>query len=223
MKKLLFTGLAALIMMAAVSCGGNKNTTGGEDYQDSTDLAVAEKPTIYGVAVKSSTGDTLEIVIDNGDTLLLNIAKAREDKRIIGIIQEGDRMIVLCNPKKTIGEIVINQNMLLGDWIMPDPIDGSTDVGISIKEGGIAESIELTNIIYRSWKIVDGQLEITSIREGGSMEEEVNYYDITKLTADSLTYKDEEDTYEYSRYKPKEGYGVDIELEESSLEEYMMN
>ena len=141
----------------------------------------------------------------------------------MGIIQEGDRMIVLCNPEKTIGETVINQNMLLGDWIMPDPIDGSTDVGISIKEGGIAESIELTNISYRTWKIIDGMLEITSIREGGSQEEEVNYYNITKLTADSLTYKDEEDTYEYSRYKPKEGYGVDIELEESSLEEFMMN
>ena len=223
MKKLLFIGLIALTMMATIGCGGKKQTAGDEFYQDSTDVVAAEKPTIYGVAVKSSTGDTLEIIIDNGDTLFLNIARAREDQRIMGIIQEGDRMIVLCNPEKTIGETVINQNMLLGDWIMPDPIDGSTDVGISIKEGGIAESIELTNISYRTWKIIDGMLEITSIREGGSQEEEVNYYNITKLTADSLTYKDEEDTYEYSRYKPKEGYGVDTELEESSLEEFMMN
>ena len=130
-------------------------------------------------------------------------------------------MVVVSDPNKKYGEIVINQNMLLGDWIMPDPIDGGTNVGISIKEGGVAESIEMTNITYRTWKIVDGQLEIISIREGGGQEEEVNYYDITKLTADSLSYKNDEDSYEYSRYKPRDEYGVDIELEQSSLEEFV--
>ena len=108
--------------------------------------------------------------------------------------------------------------MLLGNWVMPDPIDGSSEIGISIKEGGIAETIEQTSINYRTWRIVNGQIEIVSVREGGSQEEETNMYDIIKLTADSLTYKDDEDTFEFSRQKPHEGYGENIELEESSFD-----
>ena len=131
-------------------------------------------------------------------------------------------IVVTTDNRKNTADIVINQNMLLGDWVMPDPIDGSSEVGISIKEGGIAETIELTSITYRTWKIVDGQLEIVSVIEGGGQEEEVNYYDITKLTNDSLVYKNDEDSFEYSRQKPKEPYGDDIELEQSALEDFIM-
>ena len=90
---------------------------------------------------------------------------------------------------------------------MPDPIDGSAEVGIRIKEGGIAESIEMTNILYRTWKIVNGKLEILSVREGGGDQEELNLYEILTLGPDTLSYKtidkasDEEETFEYTRYK----------------------
>lgn len=220
MKKTLFFGIMAAVVLSIGGCG-NKQQQNYDDYRDTTEVDVIDKPTIYGVAANTTTGDTLKLVTDNGDTLVIDITKAHKDMKVIGKIQQGDRMVVVSDPNKKYGEIVINQNMLLGDWIMPDPIDGGTNVGISIKEGGVAESIEMTNITYRTWKIVDGQLEIISIREGGGQEEEVNYYDITKLTADSLSYKNDEDTYEYSRYKPRDEYGVDIELEQSSLEEFV--
>lgn len=220
MKKTLFFGIMAAVVLSISGCG-NKQQQNYDDYRDTTEVDVIDKPTIYGVAANTTTGDTLKLVTDNGDTLVIDITKAHKDMKVIGKIQQGDRMVVVSDPNKKYGEIVINQNMLLGDWIMPDPIDGGTNVGISIKEGGVAESIEMTNITYRTWKIVDGQLEIISIREGGGQEEEVNYYDITKLTADSLSYKNDEDSYEYSRYKPRDEYGVDIELEQSSLEEFV--
>ena len=220
MKKTLFFGIMAAVVLSIGGCG-NKQQQNYDDYRDTTEVDVIDKPTIYGVAANTTTGDTLKLVTDNGDTLVIDITKAHKDMKVIGKIQQGDRMVVVSDPNKKYGEIVINQNMLLGDWIMPDPIDGGTNVGISIKEGGVAESIEMTNITYRTWKIVDGQLEIISIREGGGQEEEVNYYDITKLTADSLSYKNDEDSYDYSRYKPRDEYGVDIELEQSSLEEFV--
>ena len=220
MKKTLFFGIMAAVVLSIGGCG-NKQQQNYDDYRDTTEVDVIDKPTIYGVAANTTTGDTLKLVTVNGDTLVIDITKAHKDMKVIGKIQQGDRMVVVSDPNKKYGEIVINQNMLLGDWIMPDPIDGGTNVGISIKEGGVAESIEMTNITYRTWKIVDGQLEIISIREGGGQEEEVNYYDITKLTADSLSYKNDEDSYEYSRYKPRDEYGVDIELEQSSLEEFV--
>ena len=168
----------AAVVLSIGGCG-NKQQQNYDDYRDTTEVDVIDKPTIYGVAANTTTGDTLKLVTDNGDTLVIDITKAHKDMKVIGKIQQGDRMVVVSDPNRKYGEIVINQNMLLGDWIMPDPIDGGTDVGISIKEGGVAESIEMTNITYRTWKIVDGQLEIISIREGGGQEEEVNYYDIT--------------------------------------------
>ena len=217
MKKVLFIGIIALSALTIMSCGGNKQQ-GNDNYQDSTDVAITELPTLYGVAVNTTTGDTLRLLTDNGDTLTINIATARENMKLLGNIVEGERMIVQTNPQKTIAESVINQNMLLGDWVMPDPIDGSSEIGISIKEGGIAETIEQTSVTYRTWRIVDGQIEIVCIHEGGSQDEETNYYDIVKLTADSLTYKNDDDTFEYSRQKAHVGYGQEIELEESSFD-----
>lgn len=117
--------------------------------------------------------------------------------------------------------MVINQSALLGDWVMPNPLDGSSEMGIRIKEGGIAESIDQPALIYRSWKLVNGKLEIVSVREGGNEEEEVNLYDIISLGPDSLVYKDEDDTYEYTRYKQKEHKDI-IKLESTSEDDMMI-
>ena len=223
MKQKITIGAMMVMAMLIMMSRGGKQQQAGNVAADSTDVEEAERPTIYGIAAHSSSKDTLELIIDDGDTLMIDIAKANKEKKILGILKEGDRMIVVTTDnRKNTADIVINQNMLLGDWVMPDPIDGSSEVGISIKEGGIAETIELTSITYRTWKIVDGQLEIVSVIEGGGQEEEVNYYDITKLTNDSLVYKNDEDSFEYSRQKPKEPYGDDIELEQSALEDFIM-
>ena len=146
---------------------------------------------------------------DNGDTLTLDITRAQMDRKMLGAVRVGDRLAVMTNKKKTEATEVININLLLGDWVMPDPLDGSDEIGIRIKEGGVAESIEMTNITYRTWRIFNGKLEITSIRESGGEGEETNYYDILKLSQDTLVYKtigkpqDEEETLEYSRWREK--------------------
>ena len=219
MRKKLFIAFVMMTAISIMSCKNNNQSQENDNIRDTTDVAPAELPTVYGMVASTSKGDTLKLIIDNGDTLTINIAKAREEQKLLGKIIEGDRMILLTNEKMTVAEIVINQNMLLGDWVMPDPIDGSSEIGISIKEGGIVEGIDQSVITYRTWKIVKGQIEIVSIRDGGGQEEETNYYDIVKLTDDSLTFKNDEDTYEYERQKPHEGYGEDIKLEESSFDE----
>lgn len=110
-------------------------------------------------------------------------------------------MAVLLNDDKTVAQLVINETTLLGNWVMPNPLDGSSFVGISLKDGGIAESIDQSTIVYKTWRIVNGRIEIQSVREGGGDEEEINVYDIVKLDADSLVYKNEEDLFEYGRLK----------------------
>ena len=164
----------------------------------------------------------LQLITDTGDTLMLDISYARDKDQVLGGLQVGDRMAVMPARTMTEANIVINQSTLLGNWVMPNPIDGSDEVGICLKEGGVAESIDQGTIIYRTWRLVKGHLEIVLVRDGADDVEELNTYDITKLTADSLVYKDSEETFEYSRQKPKETYGENVKLEDSSVDDFKM-
>lgn len=208
------------------SCGGKKQQAVYEDVDSVTieDIIPTDK-TIYGLCGPSTAMNTLEVLTDSGDTLVLSMTTAQDAGKVLGGLQSGDRLAILANDDKTEAIQVINLNTLLGNWVMPDPLDGSAEVGIRIKEGGVAESIEMTNVIYRTWKIFNGNLEIISVREGGGEEEEINLYEIVMLGADSLVYKtigkmrDEEESFEYSRWKPKPKVDLrGLELEESQDE-----
>lgn len=210
MKKLVFLSVAMAGVITLGSCGGGKKQQQVyTEKQTSSNVFVPYDKTIYGLCGEGTAMNTLELLTDNGDTLNLSMTNAQEAGMVFGGLQMGDRLAVMANEKRTEATEIINLNTLLGDWVMPDPIDGSAEVGIRIKEGGVAESIEMTNIIYRTWKIVDGNLEILSVREGGGDAEETNLYQIMALGPDTLCYKtigklrDEEETFEYNRYKEK--------------------
>ena len=212
MRKSLFIGMMVAGIMMLGSCGGGSKSQQSVVFdEDSTDIedVVPRDKTIYGICGPATAMNTLEVLTDSGDTLHLSITKAQEENQVFGGLQSGDRLAIMANPDKTVATKVINLNALLGDWVMPDPLDGSAEVGIRIKEGGIAESIEMTNIYYRTWKIFNGNLEILSVREGGGDEEEMNLYELLILGSDTLAYKtigrlrDEEETFEYNRWKPK--------------------
>ena len=210
--------VAAAVLMIG-SCG-NKTQQVPFDNGDSANMSIDS--TLYGICGESTSMNMLQIIADTGDTLMLDISRAQEKNLVFGGLQVGDRMAVLPNDNMTEAQIVINQTTLLGNWVMPNPIDGSDEVGISIKEGGVAESIEQGSIIYRTWRLVKGHLEIVLVRDGANDVEELNIYDIVKLTADSLVYKDNEETFEYSRQKPKETYGEDVKLEDALTDEFKM-
>jgi hypothetical protein len=219
MKKFGIILLVAAAVLMIGSCG-NKTQQVPFDNGDSANMTVDS--TLYGICGEATSMNMLQIIVDTGDTLMLDISYARDRDKVFGGLQVGDRMAVLPNDNMTEAKIVINQTTLLGNWVMPNPIDGSDEVGISIKEGGVAESIDQGSIIYRTWRLVQGHLEIVLVRDGANDVEELNVYDITKLTADSLVYKDSEETFEYSRQKPKETYGEDVKLEDASTEEFKM-
>ena len=122
--------------------------------------------------------NTLQMITDSGDTLKLNISRANEMGKVFGGLQTSDRLAVVPDSSCRMALQVINLNTLMGDWVMPDPIDGSAEVGIRIKEGGIAESIDQSVIVYRTWKIFNGDLEIQLAREGGGDEQEDNLYEL---------------------------------------------
>ena len=208
MKKLVFLRVA-LVTVMLLSCGGGgrQKAEFQEDTVDVNDLI--RDHTLYGLCSGVPSESKLKVVTDNGDTLLLDVTPARSANKMFGSVRPGDRLALMTNKAMNEANEVINLNYLLGDWVMPDPLDGSDEVGIRIKEGGVAESIEMTNITYRTWRIFNGKLEITSIREGGTESEETNYFDIIKLSQDTLVYRtvdkpqDEMETLEYTRWKEK--------------------
>ncbi len=227
MKKCLIFGMSIAGMMMLGSCwggnGGNKEQNyGASEDSTSVETAIQQDRTIYGFCGDGTAMNTIEMITDSGDTLSLSSTVAQEAGQVFGGLEVKDRLAVLVNEDKTAVTRVINTSTLLGDWVMPDPIDGSAEVGIRIKEGGIAESIEMTNILYRSWRIVNGNLELTSVREGGSQEEEVSLYEIQILGADTLCYKtigkprEEEETFSYNRWKEKPA----VDLHGLQLEEH---
>ena len=225
-KSVLFVMTAAVILLSG-SCGGGGNQPQAEAEPDSTtsEFTIPTDQTIYGICTDGTAMNTLEIITDSGDTLSLSLTNAQESGKVFGGLQVADRVAVIANKAKTEATLVINLNTLMGDWVMPDPIDGSAEIGIRIKEGGVAESIDQSVIVYRTWKIFNGDLEILLVREGGGDEEEENRYEILTLGPDTLAYRtigkprDETETFEYSRWKPKPKVDLHgLELEETNDE-----
>ena len=218
-------GIILLIAAAVLTMGscGNKTTAVPFDNGDSVNQSVDS--TLYGICGEATSMNMLQIIVDTGDTLMLDISYARDRDKVFGGLQVGDRIAVYANDNNSEAIIVINQNALLGDWVMPNPIDGSSEVGIRIKEGGVAESIDQSSIIYKTWKLFNGRLEILSQRDGGGDEEELNLYEIVKLGADSLVYRtlnkprEEMETFEYSRWKEPEQMDLHgLQLEDAADE-----
>ena len=219
MKKI---GIMLMVTAAVLTMGSCGNKTEKVPFDNGDSLGINVDSTLYGICGEATSMNMLQMITDTGDTLMLDISSARDNDLVLGGLQVGDRMAVMPNDTKTVANIVINQTTLLGNWVMPNPIDGSDEVGISIKEGGVAESIDQGSIIYRTWRLSQGRLEIVLVRDGTNDVEELNVYDIVKLTSDSLIYKDAEETFEYERQKPKETYGEDVKLEDSSYDAFKM-
>lgn len=218
MKKItIVMTLVTAVVITMSSCGSKTQPVPFDDGLDSADVLL--DPTIYGVCGESTAMNTLQIVTDLGDTMQLDITKAVENNQVFGGLQVGDRMAVVPDATKREALIVINQVALLGNWVMPNPLDGSDEVGFSIKEGGIVDGIEQSTITYKTWRLVRGQLELFSVREDAGEEEEITLYNIVKLSPDSLILKDSEDIYEYGRQQAKKPLS-DIKLEEASEDDY---
>ena len=218
MKKTVIFVMAAIL---AIGCGGSKKANFSEDLEAEEELDAYRDSTIYGFCTDKSTGDILQIITDAGDTLNINVANARENGDIKGGYNKGDEMAVVANADSTIALLVINKTALLGNWVMPNPIDGSSETGISIRRSGSVEGIDQNAIIYKSWRIYNGKLQITSTREDGVDVDETFIYSIKRITPDSLVIQDAEETFEYSRQIEVVEEELGIELDNGD-DDFMM-
>ena len=155
MKKIGITLLVVATVLMVGSCGSQTQKV---PFDNGDSAGVNVDSTLYGICGEATSMNMLQLITDTGDTLMLDLSGAIENNQVFGGLQAGDRMVVQPNKDKTAASMAVNQSTLLGNWVMPNPIDGSDEVGISIKEGGIAESIEQSSIIYRTWRLNRGHL-----------------------------------------------------------------
>jgi hypothetical protein len=122
MKKTVLFGMMVAGLMMLGSCGGKQQQSGGgENNTSSQGEFMPLDRTLYGLCGEGTAMNTLELLTDNGDTLVLSIVNAQEAGQVFGGLQTGDRLAVMANDKKTEATEVINLNTLLGDWVMPQP------------------------------------------------------------------------------------------------------
>jgi len=208
MKRSFFLAVVGLALLA--SCGEGNRRVPFEELN----VAETERDTmVYGFCASGSAMNTLQIITDADDTLTLSVAGAREKKMVFGGYAVGDEMAVTVNSDTTEATMVINKSALNGNWVMPNPIDGSSYQGISILKGGTAESIDQSNITYKSWRLFNGRLFIVASRDDGPGKDETMEFKILRLTSDSLFISDGEDVYEYGRQmiEPEEDLGIELD------------
>ena len=216
MKKFALSALVAVVLLAG--CGESLNKK--VPFEEVNISQIVRDTMIYGFCGEGSAMNTLQIITDTGDTLTLSTTGARERGLVLGGYAVGDEMAVSVNADTTAATLVVNKSALNGNWVLPNPVDGSSEMGISILKGGTAESIDQSTIVYKSWRLFNGKLQIVATRDDGIDMEEVLVFSIKKLTADSLILYDGEDIFDYSRQVivPDEYLGID--LDDGSAEEF---
>lgn len=219
MKKTALTAVAVVIAMA--SCQFKEPPK--VPYEEPIDPSIEVDSAIYGYCGRGSTASVLKL-IDNAtlDTLTFNVNEARGKGRVLGEYSVGDQLYVIPNEDRTAAICIVNENMLVKEWVMPSPYDGNSPVGIILKSGGDAESIDQIDLVYTRWAILNGRLLLTETREDAGGLEMTQKYDILKLTRDSLLLSnvEEEETFEYGVRKEEAPVDLGIELDYNTEEDY---
>jgi len=190
-------------------------------YEAPKDAEIEVDTTVYGFCGKLSTQASLQIITSSDDTLMFDVSEARKNGKVFADYAKGEEIYVVPDETHTKALMTINKNLLLGTWVMPSPFDGSTLSGIVLKEGGEAESFnQQGDIVYKSWRIINGKLEIVATHDDGAEIYDTSLYEITRMTKDSLYIVGSEDSYEYGRYKPEAPVDLGIQFEDLDEDDY---
>ena len=219
MKRLFYL----LTLLALVAAGCDMRSPQKVGYEAPADLQEETDSTIYGFCGKNSTQDILQIITSYDDTIYINVEEARKKGKVMAGYSRGDEIYVIPNADHSSALMTINKNCLLGEWVMPSPFDGSTPSGIVIKDGGEVSNFEQQgDIIYKSWRILNGHLQLTFTRDDGTEIYSTETYEIQKMTNDSLYLKNinEVETFEFGRYNPEPDIDLGVILDYNYEEDY---
>ena len=194
-------------------------------YEAPKELEAEVDSTIYGFCGRASTASVLQLVsMANNDTLMLNVEEARRNGKVLGGYTPGDQVYVVTNQDKTEALLTINEKMLTKEWVEPSAYDGTTPVGVNLKPGGDAESIEQTDVVYVKWSIMNGLLQLVETRDDGTGVQTIQSYTIRRLTEDSLYIFNNEESFEFgvlSKYADQTSEGYYDDEEDNDEEDFL--
>lgn len=185
MKRLMYL-FAAMLILGVSGCQEQKKPTPNlwnDDEQDSLEMP---DTTVYGVCGDGTAMHSLELITNQGDTLLMGMG---DDSIpcVRGGLSVGDRLAVII--KKGNEEewdrasLVINLTTLLGKW-------AALDKTFELQEGGVVVSTVVEPHPLTEWKIFNGHLVLSS-----------DTFDIYELGADSLYLENKNGIFAYKRMK----------------------
>lgn len=183
MKKVCFVLTIGVVMMM-MGCGGQKNADNNADA-DSVEVMETPDSTVYGVCGSGTSMHSLELVTDEGDTIIYMLDADDAEMTVKGGMLVGDRMAVV-GFKNSDGEMqasqAINITTLLGRWT-------SIDKNFEIQEGGIVESaVKAESNPWTAWKICNCKLILNR-----------DTFGIEGLGADSLYLENHQGIYAFKR------------------------
>ncbi len=168
MKKL---SIAAVLLASLViaGCGGKKNKAKME-YVSPLKMEVNDTA-VYGKCGEGTSMNTLELVTDSGDTVVVSIEEAASHGEVRGGLFAGDRMAVIKSPdsdNNAVASSVVNVTSLLGKW-------GNLDRNFELQPDGSVLGDMKEPHPYTSWRLLNGRLLLSS-----------DTFDIRVLGPDSL-------------------------------------
>ena len=187
MRKLLFI-LVIGLLVGFTACQEGKVSKKNIQLDSLTEDTIEENDsTIYGFCGEGTSMNSLELISDEGDTLQLSLADDTIPN-VKGGLQVGDRMAVLVRDldvknKYGSASLVINLTTLLGKW-------SALDKSFELQEGGVVVSNVTEPRPLVEWKILNGQLLLSS-----------DTFDIFELGADSLYLENKTGIFAYKRVK----------------------
>lgn len=187
MKKIFYILFSILGIGIVASCNGNGNK-GNEDEEDSAKVIVIDSisvPSIYnitGVVGDGTSMNVLELVTDNGDTLLIECPS----EMVVGGVEVGDLMAVTYNSNGETNSIMtsINLSALQHLWTQKGA-DGRSQ-SLEIDEDGRAVTYDMS-VEYNAWSLVDGKLLLHSPKKVASEQAAmVDTFEIMELNDEHL-------------------------------------
>ncbi len=89
---------------------------------------------------------------------------------------------------------------IIGEWIQPVPGMENQFQGINIKEGGDASSINMSTLVYKSWRHNGDMLTLKGESIGnGQMIEFSEKYEVEKLSRRMLILKNSDEELKFRR------------------------
>ncbi len=175
---MLMTGFALCI----TSCGKKQDT------QIKTDS------TIVAGKIFDASMNNITLISVNGDTLNISTMDA-DPAKVPGVMVDDSVTVTYTidetNNVKVAKALTVTAHSpryyLTGTWVEPNPIKPTENQGITLKEDGTAESVNMATLLFKSWRLENSTLLLKSESIGNKQTiTGIDTLQIVKLNADSL-------------------------------------